>query len=243
MPALASQAVSKAGEEALATGDRRIAMVVYRIVRSLTRRLLRPYLRVTVHGQMELDGPVIVAPVHRSHLDSLLLSTVTRRRLRALGKASLFDIPVVGWLVAALGAVPVDRGTADREAIRLSQLILDRGEAYLVFPEGTRRTGREVSEVFDGVAFLSGRTGAPIVPIGIAGTDTAMPPDVRFPRRDHVVMVVGEPISAPTSGTGRVPRSELRRVTAQLQEQLQSVMDEAQAERDARAQGAMPRSA
>jgi 1-acyl-sn-glycerol-3-phosphate acyltransferase len=124
--------------------------------------------------------------------------------------------------------------TGDREAIRLSQLILERGEAYLVFPEGTRRTGREVAEVFDGVAFLSSRSGAPIVPIGIAGTDIAMPPDARFPRRDRVAIVIGDPIAAPTSETGRVPRSELRRVTAQLQQQLQSVMDETQAERDRR---------
>ncbi len=233
--------MSTDGEAALATGDSRIALVVYRFVRSLTRRILRPYLRVSVHGSIDLAGPVIVAPVHRSHLDSLLLSTVTKRRLRALGKASLFDIPVVGWIVAALGAVPVERGTADREAIRLSQLILDRGEAYLVFPEGTRRTGRDVAEVFDGVSFLSGRSGAPIVPIGIAGTDTAMPPDTRFPRREHVTIVVGEAIAAPTSETGRVPRSELRRVTALLQDRLQAVMDDAQAERDARAQGKMPR--
>ncbi|MEM8906037.1 MAG: lysophospholipid acyltransferase family protein [Actinomycetota bacterium] len=230
--------MSADGEAALATGDSRVAMVVYRLIRSLTRRILRPYLRVRVRGSLTLDGPVIVAPVHRSHLDSLLLSTVTTRRLRALGKASLFEIPVIGWIVAALGAVPVERGTADREAIRLSQLILDRGEAYLVFPEGTRRTGPEVAEVFDGVAFLASRTGAPIVPIGIAGTDTAMPPDARFPRRDHVSIVVGEPIAAPTSETGRVPRSELRRVTGELQEQLRSVMDEAHAERDRRSTAA-----
>ncbi|MEM9610332.1 MAG: lysophospholipid acyltransferase family protein [Actinomycetota bacterium] len=226
--------MSNAGEAALATGDRRSSMVVYRIVRRMVRHILRPWLRVTITGTVPPAGPIIVAPVHRSHLDSLLLSNVTDRRLRALGKASLFRVPVVGWLVAALGAVPVERGTADREAIRLSELILERGEAYLVFPEGTRQTGPEVAEVFDGVAFLAGRAQAPIVPIGIAGTDTAMPPGKKLPRREHVTIVVGEPIPAPTIEGKRVPRRELRRLTEAVHEQLQATMDQAQATRSAR---------
>lgn len=209
-------------------------MLVYRFVRWLVRVLLRPYLRVTIRGSVPSDGPVIVAPVHRSHLDSLLLADVTDRRLRALGKASLFEMPVVGWLVAALGAVPVERGTADREAIRLSELILERGEAYLVFPEGTRRTGPEVAEAFDGVAFLAGRAQAPIVPIGIAGTDLAMPPGARFPRREHVSIVVGAAIPPPRIEGRRVPRHELRRLTDELHDRLQAAMDGAQAERRAR---------
>jgi 1-acyl-sn-glycerol-3-phosphate acyltransferase len=226
--------VSSDGEAALATGDRRSSLLVYRFVRGLVRVVLRPWLRVTIRGSVPDEGPVVVAPVHRSHLDSLLLSNVTDRRLRALGKASLFRVPVVGWLVAALGAVPVERGTADREAIRLSELILERGEAYLVFPEGTRRTGPQVAEVYDGVAFLAGRARAPIVPIGIAGTDLAMPPGARFPRREHVTIVVGEPVVPPEADGRRVPRRELRRLSDELQARLQATMDEAQAERGAR---------
>lgn len=227
--------MSEAGEAALDTGDRRSSMIVYRIVRRLIRHGLRPWLRVTVTGTVPVTGPVIVAPVHRSHLDSLLLSTVTERRLRALGKASLFRIPVVGWLVAALGAVPVERGTADREAIRLSELILARGEAYLVFPEGTRRTGAEVAEVFAGVAFLAARSQAPIVPIGIAGTDLAMPPGARRPRRDHVTIVIGDPIAPPAVEGRRAPRGELRLLTETVHQRLQAAMDQAQTERQRRA--------
>ena len=93
------------------------APLVYGAVRGIVRILLWPYFRTRTVGRQHIpaDGPVILAPVHRSNLDSLMLSPLMRRRLRALAKESLFKVRPLAWVIASLGAFPVHRETADRE--------------------------------------------------------------------------------------------------------------------------------
>ncbi|MDY7099811.1 MAG: lysophospholipid acyltransferase family protein [Actinomycetota bacterium] len=216
---------------ALEVGRARSSLVVHRIARILLRGIAFPWLRVVVEGEerLQLDGPLIVAPVHRSVLDPPLVGAVLRkRRLRALGKSSLFDNRLVGWLCAALGAFPVERGVADREALKASREVLDAGEPLLVFPEGTRQRGSELHPLFEGAAWLSMRCGAPIVPVGIAGTEAAMPSGARFPRRAKVAIVVGELIPASVHRpTGRLDRVELARLTDELAVSLSEVFERA----------------
>jgi 1-acyl-sn-glycerol-3-phosphate acyltransferase len=203
-------------------------MWVYRSVRTLIRILLFPYLRVKHQGRdhLNIEGPVLLAPTHRSNLDSMVLAGVGERRMRALAKESLFTNPLFGWLVAALGAFPVRRGEADREALRAATDILRGGEQLIVFPEGTRQTGARVTGVFDGTAFLASRSGAAVVPVGIAGTEQSMPSGVKFPRRSRVAVVAGEPIRPPE---GRMSRRQLSEFSRIVSERLQEVFDEAHA--------------
>jgi 1-acyl-sn-glycerol-3-phosphate acyltransferase len=215
---------------ALAVGSRRSSLVFYRSVRRLVRWILVPWLRASASGATVLDtpGPLLLAPVHRSNLDSVVLAAFARRRIRALGKESLFAVPVLAWVVAALGAIPVRRGEADRDALVAAISLLERGEAMIVFPEGTRQEGDRVGELFTGAAWLSARTGAPIVPIGIAGTGEAMPRGARFLHRSGVRLVVGEALAPPSAPDGRrVGREQIRAHTAELGRRLQSVQDEA----------------
>ena len=207
---------------------RRSSMWVYRSVRRTIMTVLYPYFRVQRRGREHLDisGPVIVAPVHRSNLDTPLLSGMSRRRLRALSKESLFSNRLFGAFLAALGAFPVRRGVADREAMREAVRMLDAGEQVVVFPEGTRQTGPRVETVFDGVSYLASRTGAAVVPIGIAGTEAAMATGTRLPRPVRVAMVAGPPIRPPA---GRMSRPQMSRFSETVREHLQSVFDEAQA--------------
>ena len=118
---------------------------VYLTIRSLVRCLLWPYFRTRVSGLEHIPpgGPVILAPVHRSNLDSLMLSPLTRRRLRALAKESLFEAAPMAWLMASLGAFPVRRDSADRESMRIARELLAEENLLLVFPEGrgTKVTG------------------------------------------------------------------------------------------------------
>ena len=98
----------------------------------------------------------------------------------------------------------------------------------MVFPEGTRQSGPLITELHEGAAFLSARTGAPIVPIGIGNTDRAMPKGSRIPKPLPVQVVVGPAIEAPArSSAGRVARSQVRATTEALARQLQVVYDEA----------------
>ena len=164
-----SERQAKSVDWAMKVQASRSGGVFYWAVRGLLRLTLLPWLRVTVEGTEHLDtpGPVILAPVHRSNLDSILVACTARRRLRALGKESLFLHPVFAWANAALGAIPVRRGEADRQAMKAAQTIIADGAMMIVFPEGTRQSGDQVLGVFDGTTYLAHKTGAPIIPIGI----------------------------------------------------------------------------
>ena len=216
--------------QAMERGARPSSLLLYRFVRGAIRRLINPWLRLRASNTAVLDrpGPTILAPVHRSHLDSALVATQSARRIRALGKESLFTTPGVSYVCAALGAIPVQRGKADRDALLAARELLESGESMIVFPEGSRRSGDAIGELFDGAAWLSARTGAPVVPIGITGTESALPAGAKWLRRSHVGIAVGEPLPAPVGPDGGRPnRKQLREFTAELAEQLQKAQDAA----------------
>ncbi|MEM7324030.1 MAG: lysophospholipid acyltransferase family protein [Actinomycetota bacterium] len=219
-------------EKALVRGDRRSSLAFYRVARGFLRLIVNPWLRLRAENTevLNLPGPTILAPVHRSNLDSALLATKSDRRIRALGKESLFTTPGVSYLCAALGAIPVRRGEADRDALKAAKALLDRGESMIVFPEGGRQPGSTVGELFDGAAWLAGKTGARVIPVGIAGTGAAMPEGAKFIKRSTVAIVPGEPMEAPVGENGkRVHRDQLAEFTARLQVELQKAQDRAEA--------------
>ena len=219
---------AKSLEWALAIGLQRRSKLFYYTIRFLIRNVLWRWLRLQCRGSENIPatGPVIIAPVHRSNLDAPLVSGCTKRRLRALGKESLFVHPVGAWICAALGSIPLRRGEADREAMRSARAILDLGAMLLVFPEGTRQSGNQVTGVFDGMSYLASKTGAPIVPVGIAGTETALAAGAKFPKRVRTTIVVGPPIQAPE---GRLSRPALAALSTEVGTRLQAAFDEAQA--------------
>ncbi len=204
-------------------GDR-----IYNITRAVTNQTLFRILDVRSVGVEHLltAPPCIIAPVHRSNLDSLIVGTLGGRRLPTLAKESLFKIKPVGWWIAGLGAIPLDRDAADREATTAARKILDAGKPLMIFPEGTRQTGQQIGELFDGTTWIAAKTGASIVPVGIAGTEAAMPPGAKFPKRGPIGVVVHPPIPMPE---GRIPRSKLTELTAELRESLQAANDAAHA--------------
>jgi cytidylate kinase len=195
-------------------------------LRPLLLGIVKVYFRATWEGTENIPktGPVIIAPVHRSNIDTIVVPFLARRRVRFLGKSSMWKIASIGRLFTKLGAIKVDRGTADRESMNLCLNALRGGEPLVVYPEGTRREGPVVEELFDGVAWLAARAQATIVPVGIGGSADAMGRSHRFPRPHKVHLVVGRPIPPPAT-TGR---SGLRSVTTELQEQLQELFDAAQ---------------
>ena len=185
--------------------------------------------RVTVEGRENVPatGAFVLAPVHRSNMDTPYAACSTRRRLRFMGKDSLWKSKPAGWLLSALGGFPVSRGSADREALRRCAAVLESGEPLVVFPEGERKSGPVVAPLFEGAAYLAARAGVPVVPVGIGGSERAMPKGARFIRPRKVAVVVGEPMWAKSDG-GRVPRPAIHELTAQLHEELQRLFDRAQ---------------
>ncbi len=217
-------------EWAFETGDKPSSLRVYRSLRRFIRATLFPFFRMRSEGAETLDlpGATILAPVHRSHLDSVLLACLCERRIRALGKESLFTVPVLKYFCAALGAIPVRRGQADREALMAAKTLLDRGESMIVFPEGGRQAGHDVAELFDGGAWLAAKTEAKVVPVGIVGTGEALGEGSKLLKRASVAIVVGDPIDPPVGPDGkRADRDQLRQFTADLRAEMQRCQDRA----------------
>lgn len=180
-----------------------------RLFALLARIGIRLVARVEVLGldHVPRTGAVIFAMNHISNADSVvaggfLTNALRRRRLHWLGKREMFEWPVLGLMAAHGGVHPVDRGAADTEAFRLAVRLLEAGYALAVFPEGTRSLTGELQEAKDGLAMLALRTGAPVVPVGINGTDLvwrkgkALPSPI--PRRT-ISMRIGEPFHAAES--------------------------------------------
>jgi len=201
---------------------------VYRILRVLVRGLNGILFRTSVEGadQVPTTGPVIIAPVHRSFIDFFVASQVTPRKLHYMAKDTLWKQGLLARILPAVGAFPVHRESADREALRRAQQVLDAGEVLILFPEGERRTGPVIEGLHEGVAFLAARTGATVVPVGIGGSASVMPKGKRLPRPRHIHLIVGQPIAPPArTGSGRIPRSTIHKLTEELTASLQDLYD------------------
>jgi 1-acyl-sn-glycerol-3-phosphate acyltransferase len=143
-----------------------------------------------------------------------------------MGKDTMWKNKYLGWLFSALGAFPVSRGTADREAFRRSIQVLEGGDGLVLFPEGERKQGPTVYPVFDGAVYVAIKAGVPIVPVGIGGSQKVMPKHAKFvfPRKVHIE--IGAPIFPPVAPDGRrLPRSAISAHSDALHAELQRLFD------------------
>ncbi len=162
----------------------------YHLLRPFVRREAFPYARFDLAGLEHVPsrGPVLLASNHRSYFDVAALAVVAGRLgrpVRFLAKRELFDAPLVGWVARALGGVPVDRGSGSDQPLRRAEAALRAGEVVIVLPQGTIPRGEAF---FDsalrgktGTARLAAATGAPVVPIGLWGTEQVWPRARRLP--------------------------------------------------------------
>jgi cytidylate kinase len=167
-------------------------------------------------------GALIIAANHASSADPPLIGGFFNARLDRpinwLGKRELLELPVVGWAMRQAAIHPVDRRTADVDAFRTAMRILESGNVLAVFPEGTRSRDGALQEVREGVAVLALRSGAPVLPIGIADTDRFWPRGQLLPHPGKEVTIrIGKPFvvadelarngSGDRAGQSREPRS------------------------------------
>jgi putative phosphoserine phosphatase/1-acylglycerol-3-phosphate O-acyltransferase len=144
-------------------------------------------------GNIPESGPAILCGNHRSYFDFLALAYAfagAGRPVRFLGKKELFDMPVVGDVFRAFGGIRVDRGSGSDEPLREAATALKAGELVAIMPQGTIPRGREFFEPVLkgrwGAARLAAMTGAPVIPIGLWGTERVWPRNARLPNVLHV---------------------------------------------------------
>jgi 1-acyl-sn-glycerol-3-phosphate acyltransferase len=211
-------------------GNGPVWMFTYRVVRFLVAVITRTYTRMRIEGRHHIPatGAFVLAPVHRSYVDTPIAACLTPRRMRFMGKDTLWKSRALGSFISALGAFPVTRNTADREAFRRGIFVLESGEPLVLFPEGERKSGPVVQPLYDGAVYMAMKARVPIIPVGIGGSERVMPKGAKFvyPRRVHVI--VGPPIEPPVLEGDRIPRSLVKQQSEQLHAELQRLFDEAQ---------------
>jgi len=213
----------------VSAGSSMPARAAYSSLTSIIRAFAKSYWRLDViHPERFPEtGAFILAPNHRSNIDFMLPALATRRRVRWMAKDSIFYSGPIDRSLRGLGAFPVDRDSTDRIALRTARDVVADGQPIVMFPEGRRKEGPTVLDMFDGPAYVSCRQRVPILPIGMGGSERAMPIGSKMIRRADVVLVVGELIYPEVPLDGRVPRSAVTEMTTRLGVALQDLYDEA----------------
>ncbi len=210
----------------------------YRVVRFLVERVSLGIFGLKFELEDELPlGSFVLAPVHRSNIDSLLVASLTKRRLCYIGKETVFKFPVFGRFLRALGGIPLNRDAADRDALKKSVEVLGTGEPLVVFPEGQRRFGDKVFDLHEGAAYLAIRANVPIVPVGIAGTEKIWPKGRKFPLPGKSYVIAGPALfpdlpegakETTEKRTKTVSRRAVSELNSKLEAELQRLFDKAQ---------------
>jgi 1-acyl-sn-glycerol-3-phosphate acyltransferase len=176
---------------------------VHLLVRWLLAPLARFIYRPLVHGAefVPREGPVILAANHRAAVDTAVIALTAGRPVSFLGKAEYFEGTglrgrALASFLSALGYVPVDRANAKAglAALHAAREVLDAGGAFAIYPEGTRSLDGRLHRGHTGVASLALATGAPVVPVGLIGTERVQPVGKRIPRLHRVVVRFGQPL-------------------------------------------------
>jgi glycerol-3-phosphate dehydrogenase (NAD(P)+) len=148
--------------------------VVYWCFRALAQPAIHVYFRLRRTGIEHIpDGKLILAANHRSFLDPFIIGCCLRRPIYFVAKKELFDRRLLGWFLNCLGAFPVRRAESDAESTATALALLERGEAVVIFPEGTRHRSGPLHGPRRGVGRLALQSGAPVVPIALTGTERA----------------------------------------------------------------------
>ena len=176
--------------------------MLYWVIRAIMACVASILFRIEVRGRGNVPrvGPLVVCSNHLAWWDPVVLAMAVPLKISFMAKRELFGYPVFGWLLARLGAFPVRRGTADRQAIRAAEAVLESGGVLGMFPEGTRSETGELGKAHSGAGYLAIRSGARVLPVGISG-------EYRVGGRLRVV--IGEPMDL-TGGAGRVSSKDMK---------------------------------
>jgi 1-acyl-sn-glycerol-3-phosphate acyltransferase len=181
----------------------------YYIARGLLIGLFKLLTRWQVKGKENVpeEGPVLVVANHLNLADPPLLGVSLKRRVIFMAKEELFRSPLSAYFLGGFGSFPVHRGKLDRQALRSSQQVLADGQVLVMFPEASRSRSAKLKKALPGSALIACRSGVPILPVGIIGTEQLRGVSFLF-RRPRVTINIGQPFSLPPV-EGKLTREKL----------------------------------
>lgn len=194
---------------------------LYGVAKAVITPMVRFLWRLEVVGgdQVPATGGAIIAPNHLSVIDHFVVGAALGRRITYVGKAEYMDSWKTRYLFPAMGMIPIDRGggsAADR-ALDAAARLLEAGELFGIYPEGTRSRDGLLHKGHTGVARLALRTGCPIVPVGLQGTDEVQPADKPVPNAFRMMRVrFGQPIDVARYQDRAGDRLALRQLTDEV---------------------------
>ncbi len=167
--------------------------------------------RVKGRENVPSQGPLLVVANHLNLADPPLLSVSLGRKVVFMAKEELFRVRFLGYFMRGFGAFPVHRGQLDRKALRQAAQLLANGMALVTFPEGTRSKNAQLQPAFSGSALIALRSGVPILPIGITGTER-IKGVAWLLRRPEITVNIGHPFHLPPASS-KLTKVELAKLT------------------------------
>lgn len=186
--------------------------MAFRITRALLLMVARLFLRMRVEGvdRVPRDGGVLVLSNHLHNADPLLIAIACPRPVHFMAKRELMTIPIMGRIIRFGGTFAVDRGRADRMAIRRAEATVRQGIALGMFPEGTRSPSRQIERALPGAGLIALRSDVPIVPVAITGSERLPLNGSKGggqrrsdPQHKGVRIIFGEPFRLPATIDGK----------------------------------------
>jgi 1-acyl-sn-glycerol-3-phosphate acyltransferase len=201
-----------------------ISLALYHLFKwSVVSPMLHVYFQGRIYGTENVPhvGPLVLVSNHASDFDPVLVSSCVRRPVAYMAKQELFKVPILSTLIRLYGAFPVNRGAADRSAIRAALTSLEQGWATGVFLQGSRTPDGRITDPKLGAALIAQKAQVPLLPICMWGTEKIVSKGQYLPKRTPITVRIGELIQPPKAGD----RAELLAVTQRCADAINALHD------------------
>jgi 1-acyl-sn-glycerol-3-phosphate acyltransferase len=201
--------------------------LTYHLCVNLTRFLAANWFSLQVRGREHMieDGPALIAMNHQSFLDPPLAAACCDREIHFLARKSLFEIPLLGTLLARLNVIGVDRDGNDMAALKAVIRTVRAGGCTIIFPEGTRTSDGGLQSAKPGLGLVVAKTLAPVVPMRVFGAYDAFPRTSKRPRRTPITIVIGKPIHFTRADVAGAPRETYQRLSDRVMERISALVN------------------